>query len=76
MREWLKDLRIAKGITQAKVAEAAGICESAYCMIESGKRDCAVDTAKKIAAALGFDWTRFYEDEEEDKHNGKTEIHS
>ena len=69
MRKWLKDLRTATGITQAKVAEAAGICESAYSMIESGKRDCAVDTAKKIAAVIGFDWTRFYEDEEEDKHN-------
>ena len=69
MREWLKYLRTATGITQAKVAEAAGICESAYSMIESGKRGCAVDTAKKIAAVLGFDWTRFYEDEEEDNHN-------
>ncbi len=69
MREWLKDLRTATGITQAKVAEAAGICESAYSMIESGKRDCAVDTAKKIAAVLSFDWTRFYDDTEEDKRN-------
>ena len=67
MRKWLKDLRTATGITQAKVAEAAGICESAYSMIESGKRDCAVDTAKKIAAVLGFDWTRFFEDDKEEK---------
>ena len=69
MREWLKDLRTATGITQAKVAEAAGICESAYSMIESGKRDCAVDTAKKIASVLGFDWTRFYDDYKEKEHN-------
>lgn len=69
MREWLKDLRTATGITQAKVAEAAGICESAYSMIESGKRNCAVDTAKKIASVLGFDWTRFYDDYKEDERN-------
>lgn len=52
-------------MTQAQVAELSGICESAYCMIESGKRGCAVDTAKRIASVLGLDWTRFYED---DKH--------
>lgn len=65
MRNWLRAARMELGMTQAQVAELSGICESAYCMIESGKRGCAVDTAKRIASVLGLDWTRFYED---DKH--------
>ena len=28
-------------------------------------------TAKKIAAALGFDWQRFYEDEKTPDHSGQ-----
>lgn len=32
-------------------------------MIESGDRKPTVKTAKKIAAALGFDWTLFFDDE-------------
>lgn len=33
--------------------------------IELGERRPSVEVAKKIAAVLGFDWTRFYEDEDE-----------
>jgi DNA-binding XRE family transcriptional regulator len=32
-------------------------------MIEGGHRNPSVDVAKKIAAVLGFDWIRFYDDE-------------
>jgi len=31
--------------------------------IENGNANPSVKVAKKIAAVLGFDWTRFYEDE-------------
>lgn len=37
---------------------------SIYFYIENRNRNPSVETAKKIAAVLGFDWTRFYEDEE------------
>lgn len=65
MREWLRDIRKARGLTEAAVAAAAGITQVAYHWIESGERTPRPDTAKKIAAALGFAWTRFYEEEEE-----------
>lgn len=72
MRLWLKALRDSRGMTQAQVADRSGICESAYCLIETGKRGCSVDSAKRIASTLGFDWTRFFE-EEEKSNESKTE---
>lgn len=61
----LRDDRIARDLTMKQVANEAGISESFYCLIESGDRRPSVETAKKIAAVLGFDWTRFYEGGEE-----------
>ena len=61
---FLKALRIQNNFTMRQVGEAAGISESFYSMIESGERRPSVETAKKIAAVLGFDWTLFYPDEQ------------
>ena len=65
--EWLRKLRTDARKTQEEVAEATGIAQSAYANIESGRRAPSVKTAKRIAAALGFDWQRFYEDPPEQK---------
>ena len=64
MRTWLKELRIAAGYSTYKAAEMSGISQSYYASIEAGVRGnpLNVDVAKKIAKALGFDWTKFYED--------------
>lgn len=62
--EWLKEIRERAGRTQQEVAEDAEIDRSTYANIETGKRTPGVETAKKIAEALGFDWTRFYEKDE------------
>ena len=59
----LKIRRTEKNLTMRQVGENAGITESYYSMIENGDRRPSVETAKKIAAVLGFDWTMFYEDE-------------
>ena len=59
----LKIRRTEKNLTMRQVGENAGITESYYSMIENGDRRPSVETAKKIAAVLGFDWTLFYEDE-------------
>lgn len=66
MRQWLKALRIAAGYSTYKTAKLAGISQSYYASIEAGIRGnpLNVDVAKKIAEALGFDWTRFYEDQQ------------
>ena len=61
MREWLKEIRTKKGMTQDEVATECGISRQYYNFIESGERNCPVDTAKKIAAVLGFEWIKFFE---------------
>jgi putative transcriptional regulator len=70
VREWLKNLRTNKNSTMLEVSKQAGISESYYSMIESGSRNVSVEVAKKIAAVLGFEWTRFYQDED-DQNNVK-----
>lgn len=60
---WLKQKRSASGKTQKQIAQASGISTNYYCYIESGKRHPPVETAKKIAEVLGFDWTQFYDDD-------------
>lgn len=64
MRKWLANIRAAENKSQQEVANAAGISQSYYAGIESGVRGkpLAVPAAKKIAAVLGFDWTRFYDE--------------
>lgn len=64
MRKWLVEIREKLGLTVAEAAVKAGISQTMYYYIESGERGAKlpVTTAKKIAAALGFDWQRFYEE--------------
>lgn len=62
MLKWLIELRGDR--SQQKVAEEIGIAQSTYSSIEVGTRRPSVDMAKKIAGALGFAWTRFFEDQE------------
>lgn len=63
MRSWLTNIRKKANLTMAEVAKKSGISESYYSMIESGNRGVPVNTAKKIADALGFKWTKFYEED-------------
>ena len=62
MREWLKNIRLNKKMTQAEVAEAAEITPEFYSMIENGKRQPSNPVAMRIADVLGFYWARFFED--------------
>lgn len=62
--KWLKHIRIDADMTQIEVASAVGITQQMYWMIENGERRPSVETAKKIAAVLGFDWTMFFPDEQ------------
>lgn len=63
MRNWLVDIRKAKGMSQYDAAEKSGISQSYYAAIETEMRGnpLKVDIAQKIAKALGFSWTKFYE---------------
>ena len=60
----MRSARTEKNLTMRQVAEAAEISESFCSMIENGDRRPSVETAKKIAAVLGFNWTLFFEEEE------------
>lgn len=60
--EWLKLKRLNKRYTQKEVAEKANIKRASYTQIENGARRPSVETAKKIARLLNFDWTRFFDD--------------
>ena len=57
-RNWLAAFRGNR--THQEIADLAGINRSFYTQIESGIRSPSVDTAKKIADALSFDWTIFF----------------
>ncbi len=61
MRDWLRNKRLEKQLTQAQLAEIVGADATMISKIEVGDRRPSVELAKKIAEALGFDWTRFYE---------------
>ena len=63
MRSWLKKLRHESNLTQEQLAKMVGISRTMITEIENGNANPSVKVAKKIAAVLGFDWTRFYEDE-------------
>ena len=60
MYEWLKDLRLEN--SQESIAKKVGISQQHYSLIEKGEREPSVAVAKRIAAVLGFDWTKFYEE--------------
>ena len=62
-RKWLKELRQQKGFTQEDLAEIIGITRQHIGMIENGNSNPSPKLAKKIAKALNFNWTKFYEDD-------------
>lgn len=61
----LKELRKKAGLSSKETARKSGISYPHYNFIENGKRRPSVEVAKRIAAVLGFEWTRFFEDEQE-----------
>jgi len=63
MRKWLKEIRQKLDLSQSEVAFKVGITQQQYSFIENGNRTPSVETAKSIANVLGFNWTRFYDDD-------------
>ena len=62
----LNTVRKERGLSQKAISDEIGVAQATYCNIENGKRRPSVAVAKKIGAALGFDWTRFFEDAPEE----------
>lgn len=57
----LKEIRKAQNLTMKQVSERSDISESMLSLIESGKRTPSVRSAQRIAAALGVEWTKFFD---------------
>ena len=53
MRKWLKDIRLAKGLSQLDVAKKIHITFKYYSYIENGERRPSRQVAKRIAVAVG-----------------------
>ena len=58
----VKAIRKERGLTGAALGEKAGLSASGLSMIETGRRRPSVNLAKRLAAALGVDWTLFFEE--------------
>lgn len=50
----IAEIRKSKGLSQAKLAEAAGIDSGHIARIELGKYSTGIDVLSKIAEALGY----------------------
>ena len=73
IRKWLQEIRQNKNMLHKDVATASGIERAYYTMIENGTRTPSVAIAKRIASALGFDWTYFFDNKSnESKPSNKT----
>ncbi len=55
MREWLKELRVKKGLTMKETGEKLGISESYYCAIENGERQKKMDMILAAGISTVFD---------------------
>lgn len=64
MRKWLKNIRLAKGLSQSDVSKSVHITFQYYSYIEKGERRPSPQVAKRIAVALGFPdtWYHLLED--------------
>lgn len=62
----LKEKRIEKRLTQQQLADKIGVDRTLVSKIECGASSPSVTVAKKIASVLGFDWTRFFDDDDAD----------
>lgn len=59
----IKKLRESKEMTQNEFARLIGVDRSAVAKWETRKARPSVETAKRIAAVLGFEWARFFEED-------------
>ncbi|RIW29041.1 helix-turn-helix domain-containing protein [Bacillus salacetis] len=60
MREWLKQLREEKGLTQESVAAGSFINRAYYSQIENGVRNPSYEVAAKIAETFDINPARFF----------------
>ena len=57
----LKEMRIAKGLTQEQLANECGVQRTTITMIETGENKPSVPLAQKLGQVLEVDWKGFFE---------------
>ena len=67
IRSWMKKLRREHNMTQEQLARKVGMSRTMITEIENGNVNPSVAAAKKIAAVLGFNWVKFFEDDGNDE---------
>ena len=60
----LAEIRKEKNMTQQELADLIKVKRQTISAIENGVNP-KIETAKKIATVLGFEWTKFYEEAEQ-----------
>ena len=67
MRDWLKEKRVEKNLTQDQMAEQLGISLSYYNLIENGERQKKMDLsiANQLSVILGMTLMQIIEKESE-----------
>lgn len=58
----MKAIRESRGLSKSRVAKMTGLSYTAYFAIEKGRTDLRLSTLCKIAAALGVEPTKFFEE--------------
>ena len=62
----LKAARNKRNLTQKELGKQIGVTEQFIFFLEKGQRRPSIEVAKKLGALLGFAWTEFYADTEEE----------
>lgn len=60
-RDWLESKRLEKGLSLLTLSKRVNLSKQGYWLIEKGKINPSVKTAKEIAKELNFSWTIFFE---------------
>lgn len=73
MRQWLKNIRESKGISQQNVAEKVGITRQYYQLIEAGERQQKMDITliAKLSQVLGVSMDQIIDNEMQQTKKGQ-----
>ena len=55
-------------LTQTELGQLCGVAQRTVAAYESGERRPSVEVARRIGATLGFPWTDFFEEIDEDEN--------
>lgn len=73
LRQWLKNIRESKGISQQNVAEKVGITRQYYQLIEAGERQQKMDITliAKLSQVLGVSMDQIIDNEMQQTKKGQ-----